>query len=58
MRRHGDRRVRPERVIRRQRFDAERVERGAGESPRVQRGEQIRVDDRRAAADVDQMRAA
>jgi hypothetical protein len=57
VRRDGHPRVAPERVIGGQRFGAEHVEHGAGEVTGIEELQQVVVDDRAGAADVDQVRA-
>ena len=47
----------PERAVRRQRLGLQRVERGIGELPGIERRDQVLVDDVPAAADVYQHRA-
>src|SRR5579875_2132345 len=53
---HGDAGVAPKGMILRQRLLAENVERRGGEMAAVERGDEIAIDDMRAAAEIDQRR--
>ena len=58
VRRDGDLRMGPERVLGRQGLDAEDVERRARQLPIVERRQQIFIDDRAASPDIDHVPAA